>query len=116
VLIKHPHKFIIILHALDYIVANVANTDAPYDSGYTKIYSTGYAFAALRVDGSITAWGNSHYGGAGAPYGEGYTKKFIDFMVIISHQFLIIFLMQGVLSIRPKGYCCQSLFLADKSH
>jgi hypothetical protein len=30
-------------------------TGAPHDRGYTKIYSTGYAFAALKADGSITA-------------------------------------------------------------
>jgi hypothetical protein len=30
---------------------------------YTKIYSTGNAFAALKADGSITAWGSSKYGG-----------------------------------------------------
>jgi hypothetical protein len=35
--------------------------DAPSDSGYTKIYSTGYAFAALKADGSITAWGSSSH-------------------------------------------------------
>jgi hypothetical protein len=28
---------------------------APSDSGYTKIYSNRYAFAALKADGSITA-------------------------------------------------------------
>jgi hypothetical protein len=27
-------------------------TGAPHDRGYTKIYSTGYAFAALKADGS----------------------------------------------------------------
>ncbi|VVM21130.1 hypothetical protein BSPWISOXPB_8181 [uncultured Gammaproteobacteria bacterium] len=35
-------------------------TGAPSDNGYTKIYSTGYAFAALKADGSITAWGSSY--------------------------------------------------------
>jgi alpha-tubulin suppressor-like RCC1 family protein len=39
----------------------------------TKIYSTGFAFAALKADGSITAWG-SDWGGSGAPDGNGYTK------------------------------------------
>jgi hypothetical protein len=43
-------------------------------SGYTKIYSNGYAFAALKANGSITAWGSSSHGGAGAPSGNGYTK------------------------------------------
>jgi hypothetical protein len=34
---------------------------APSGSGYTEIYSTGIAFAALKTDGSITAWGNSRF-------------------------------------------------------
>jgi hypothetical protein len=42
--------------------------------GHPKIYSTGNAFAALKTDGSITAWGDSDSGGAGAPSGTGYTK------------------------------------------
>jgi hypothetical protein len=33
-------------------------TKAPTDSGYTNIYSTNYAFAALKADGSIAAWGS----------------------------------------------------------
>jgi alpha-tubulin suppressor-like RCC1 family protein len=40
----------------------------------TKIYSTASAFAALKTDGSITAWGNASTGGAGAPVDNGYTK------------------------------------------
>jgi hypothetical protein len=32
---------------------------APDDNGYTKIYSTYAAFAALKADGSITAWAYS---------------------------------------------------------
>ena len=28
-----------------------------------EIYSTDYAFAALREDGSVITWGNSDYGG-----------------------------------------------------
>jgi hypothetical protein len=47
---------------------------APSGNGYTKIYSTGHAFAALKADGSITAWGASWAGGTGAPSGNGYTK------------------------------------------
>ncbi|CAC9436974.1 hypothetical protein, partial [uncultured Gammaproteobacteria bacterium] len=46
---------------------------APLDSGYIEIYSTKYAFAALKADGSITAWGSS-LGGAGSPPDSGYTK------------------------------------------
>jgi hypothetical protein len=44
----------------------------PSDSGYTKIYSTRLAFAALKIDGSITVWGGS--GTWGAPSDNGYTK------------------------------------------
>jgi hypothetical protein len=33
-----------------------------------------YAFAALKADGSITAWGGSSSGGSGAPSDNGYTK------------------------------------------
>jgi hypothetical protein len=39
-----------------------------------KIYSTGGSFAAVKADGSITAWGRSGYGGTDAPSGNGYTK------------------------------------------
>jgi hypothetical protein len=39
-----------------------------------KIYSAAHAFAALKADGSITAWGNSYAGGTGAPTDSGYTK------------------------------------------
>jgi hypothetical protein len=37
----------------------VGGTGAPDDSGYTKIYSTRYAFTAVKADGSVTAWGGS---------------------------------------------------------
>jgi hypothetical protein len=47
---------------------------SPAGSGYTKIYSTDSAFAALKTDGSITVWGNSNRGGADAPAGSGYTR------------------------------------------
>jgi hypothetical protein len=47
---------------------------APSGGGYTKIYSTEGAFAALKTNGSITAWGSSDAGGTGAPSGSGYTK------------------------------------------
>jgi hypothetical protein len=43
---------------------------APTDSGYTKIYSNEYAFAALKADGSITAWGSLYSRGADAPSGK----------------------------------------------
>jgi hypothetical protein len=32
-------------------------------SGVTSVYSTEYAFAALKSDGSVVTWGNSTYGG-----------------------------------------------------
>ena len=36
------------------------------------IYSTTYAFAALKADGSITAWGHAGSGGYPAPTDGGY--------------------------------------------
>jgi aryl-alcohol dehydrogenase-like predicted oxidoreductase len=45
-----------------------------YSHCYTKIYSTTAAFAAVKADGSITAWGSWNEGGTGAPSGNGYTK------------------------------------------
>jgi hypothetical protein len=47
--------------------------NAPAGS-YTKIYSTTDAFAALRADGSIMAWGSPNNKGANAPDGSGYTE------------------------------------------
>jgi hypothetical protein len=47
---------------------------SPDGKGYTKIYSNTYAFAALKADGSIKAWGSSDSGGTNAPDGKGYTK------------------------------------------
>jgi hypothetical protein len=38
--------------------------------------STGSAFAALKADGSITAWGASSAGGTDAPRGNSYTKVY----------------------------------------
>ena len=38
------------------------------------IFSAKYAFAALKADGSITAWGHSSYGGSGAPTDDGYVN------------------------------------------
>jgi hypothetical protein len=47
---------------------------APSGNDYTKIYSTNGAFATLKADGSIKAWGDPNRGGTGAPAGSGYTK------------------------------------------
>jgi hypothetical protein len=43
----------------------------PFEPPHTKIYSTEEVF---KADGSITAWGNSLYGGTDAPSGRVYTK------------------------------------------
>jgi transcription elongation factor len=56
------------------VCSDWGGTGAPSGNGYTKIYSTWGAFAALKADGSITAWGGSDTGGTGAPDGNGYTK------------------------------------------
>ena len=39
-----------------------------------------YAFAALKSDGSITAWGSSSEGGSGAPTDSGYTHIYSAYM------------------------------------
>jgi hypothetical protein len=39
-----------------------AASNVPTDKGYTKIYSNQYAFAALKADGSIKAWGDPDFG------------------------------------------------------
>jgi hypothetical protein len=36
--------------------------------------SNAHAFAVLKSDGSIKAWGDSKYGGTDAPTDSGYTK------------------------------------------
>jgi hypothetical protein len=48
-------------------------TSAPTGTGYTQITSSFSAFAALKYDGSISAWGSSD-GGTGAPTGTGYIR------------------------------------------
>jgi hypothetical protein len=40
----------------------------PTDKGYTKVYSTTNAFAALKTDGSIKGWGRAYSGGAAKAY------------------------------------------------
>ena len=49
-----------------------AQTSAPTGTGYTTLTSNEKAFAALRNDGSISAWGFSGNGGTGEPTGTGY--------------------------------------------
>ena len=46
--------------------------DAPSSSTFVNIFSTEKAFAALKADGSITAWGNNRHGGYGEPTDNGY--------------------------------------------
>ncbi len=50
-----------------------ASQALPRDTGYKAIYSNESAFAALKADGSIVAWGATSAGGSGAPTGNGYT-------------------------------------------
>jgi hypothetical protein len=45
------------------------------DKGYTKIHSNEHAFAALKADGSIKAWGDPFTGGESAPTDKGYTLQ-----------------------------------------
>ncbi len=46
----------------------------PTDNVYTQIFSTEQAYAAMKADGSITAWGGGHAGGTGGPTDNGYTQ------------------------------------------
>jgi alpha-tubulin suppressor-like RCC1 family protein len=63
---------------------------------YTNIYSTQYAFAALKADGSITAWGHSAYGGAGAPTDSGYTNIYSTGRAFMTRMsFLVIFSLRA---------------------
>jgi hypothetical protein len=43
-------------------------------NGYTKIYSTTTAFAAIKTDGSIKVWGGSSHGDISAPSTGVYTN------------------------------------------
>jgi hypothetical protein len=45
-----------------FINSGYEGSSAPDGNGYTKIYSTQFAFTALKADGSITAWGHGVYG------------------------------------------------------
>jgi hypothetical protein len=54
----------------------------PAGNGYTKIYSNGGAFAVIEANGSITAWGNSGYGGINTPPDSGYIKIYSNEYVI----------------------------------
>jgi hypothetical protein len=60
---EFPHAVIEALKADGSIKAwgksDSGGSNAPTDSGYTKIYSNTNAFAALKADGSITVWGDS---------------------------------------------------------
>jgi hypothetical protein len=47
--------------------SDYGGTGAPSGSGYTKIYSTMRAFAAVKADGSIKVWGGSGHGDTSAP-------------------------------------------------
>jgi hypothetical protein len=57
---------------------------APAGSGYTKIYSTDSAFAAIKTDGTIAVWGASDSGGTGAPSGNSYTKIYSNFRAFVA--------------------------------
>jgi hypothetical protein len=49
-------------------------SNAPVNGSYAKIYANNHAFAALKADGTIVAWGKKGFGGTTAPAGNGYTK------------------------------------------
>lgn len=51
-----------------------ASSGIPTGTGFVNIASAGDAFAALKADGSIAAWGSSASGGSGAPLGTGFVS------------------------------------------
>ena len=53
-----------------------ARSGAPTGTGFTAIFSTSYAFAALHESGTIHAWGPAEDGGSGAPTGSGFVTIF----------------------------------------
>jgi hypothetical protein len=59
-------------------------TGAPSNGVYTKIYSIDNAFAALKADGSIKAWGGSNFGSI-APSDSGYHQPFSQIPSTGSH-------------------------------
>ncbi|VVH64055.1 hypothetical protein BSPWISOX_2548 [uncultured Gammaproteobacteria bacterium] len=60
------------LHFSEVDVSSALNN---FDGWYNAPnYPNFSAFATVKADGSIMAWGNSHTGGTGAPSGSGYTK------------------------------------------
>jgi hypothetical protein len=48
-----------------------------------------YAFAALKADGSITAWGGPSSGGTEPPSGSGYTKNYKNNTFINIFEYIV---------------------------
>jgi len=42
----------------------------PTSGSFVGVHTSGSAFVARSADGTLTAWGNSQYGGSGAPSGD----------------------------------------------
>jgi hypothetical protein len=51
-------------------------------SHLNKSYSA--AFAAIKADGSIKVWGDSDYGGSGAPYDKDYTEIYSNSFAFVA--------------------------------
>ena len=75
----NSHSCLVLLCAFDMLAPCEAqfSTRAFVQRGYPgtdgRHHASRYAFAALKADGSVTAWGYSSYGGSGAPTDTGYT-------------------------------------------
>jgi hypothetical protein len=82
-----------------------AKAATPSTGTYTKIYSTAYAFAALKADGSITAWGKPSDGGTAPSPNLANTLAAITVYAVIAFTSVGVPLMtQVVLSIlKPVG-------------
>ena len=66
-----------ILILLDETYETYIDVSAAYNNyggaHYATTHPNYYAFAAMKADGSITAWGHSNNGGSGAPTDSGYS-------------------------------------------
>jgi alpha-tubulin suppressor-like RCC1 family protein len=76
----------------DYALQGRKSVAHQLTSGVTKIFSTGGAFAALKIDGSVVAWGG--YGGGS--FNDGHRNVFAE-------------LSSGVTSITSNGYAFAAL-------
>ncbi len=60
-------------------VRNSSSVASQLTSGVTQIFSTDYAFAALKSNGSVVTWGDSSYGGDSSSVASQLTSGVVSF-------------------------------------